>query len=113
MSQPIEYALDMEFERWDWNSKAAREKRARSRRAFEGHRKRVDANSHPLRIRRCGFRGEGITVQALSLRSTVAESVIRGIEKHGEAGSDATWTRLTAALDCRRCEIDPSWHLGS
>jgi hypothetical protein len=112
MSQPIENILDREFERWDWNSKAARERRARSRRAFEGHRKRVDANSHPLRRKRAWFRSEGLTVQMLSQRSTVAESVIRGLE-HGDAGSDASWTRLALALDCRRCEIDPSWHLGS
>lgn len=113
MTQPIENILDRELEKWDWNSKAAREKRARSRRAFEGHRKRVDANSHPLRRRRVGFRSEGLTVAELSARSTVAASVIRGIEKNGEAGSDATWARLAMALDCRRCEIDPSWHLGS
>jgi len=110
----IEYELDREFERWEWRSKEAREKRARSRRAFEGHRKRVDANSHPLRRKRCWFRGEGLTVEALSARSTVAESVIRSLETGDQsAGSDATWTRLAMALDCRRCEIDPSWPLGS
>lgn len=92
--------------------RAQREERngAISRGVFKAHRRRIEArpDAHPLARRRVRFR-DGLTVDDLSERSTVASSVIRAIESGDERGSDRTWARLCLAMDCQRQAIDPRY----
>lgn len=103
---PIDGPLDAAIDAWTARTATGR----RSRSAYRGHRRRAlaDPSAHPLRRRRLTFRGDGIDVQTLSERSTVAPSVIHAIEQGRETGSDRTWQRLSLALSVERHVIDPS-----
>jgi hypothetical protein len=113
VSRPILTELDAALDRWDHRLADADERRrGRIRDAvYNGHRARALANPRtpPLQRIRLNFRGDGLTVEELSERSTVSVRTIRGLEAGDRDGSDLTWLRLARALDVPRHRIDPSF----
>jgi hypothetical protein len=107
---PIQTELDAALDAWDARTDRRRRQRIRDA-VFNGHRARAlaDPRTHPLQRVRLMFRGEGLTVDELSERSTVAPRTIRRLEAGEADGSDLTWLRLSRALDVRRATIDPSF----
>lgn len=103
--------LDRLMDEHDARAAEAARRKAISRGVLRAHRRRVEASpdAHPLAKARVRFR-DGLTVQELSERSTVAPRVIAAIEAGDERGSDRTWQRLCLALGgCSRAAIDPSY----
>ncbi|MCW2983507.1 MAG: hypothetical protein JWR63_1077 [Conexibacter sp.] len=94
-----------------WDSEARENARSRvSQGVFKAHRRKAlapDANAHLLRKARLTFGRDGLTLDELSARSTVAVSVIQDIESNDARASDATWLRLSRALGLPRHHIDP------
>ena len=103
--------LDRLLDEADARQREQERRRAISRSVFKGHARRIEASpdSHPLAKARIRFR-DGLTVDELSERSTVAPRVIKAIEAGAERGSDRTWQRLCLALGgCSRASVDPNY----
>jgi ribosome-binding protein aMBF1 (putative translation factor) len=94
-----------------WDFEARENARSRvSQGVYKAHRRRAlapDAKAHPLRKARLTFSRDGLTLDELAARSTVAVSVIQDIEANDAPASDATWLRLSRALGVPRHHIDP------
>jgi hypothetical protein len=103
--------LDAAMDAWDARTDPEARRRGRIRDSvFAGHRARALANPRITNLQRVrlNFRGEGLTVEQLSERSTVSPRVIRRAEAR-EPISDASWLRLSRALDVQRSVIDPGY----